>query len=487
MAQEYTFTQDSLGMLLDLAASGKGGGLIDAFKSGDEATIRKKALTETLLYGGGGMFSVCAPDALINASLNDDGFASAIPWMPTTDDVRRQAAITSIGDLAGGSQPADQCADPPGSNWKGCELEWCLGRIRAKSPEYDRLDLGTRWCNKFPVYRMFGAISIGGQQVVARGSRIQNDAEWGAVAAAIHIRQTLGRWLYTGNPASNPNMFRGLQLLINTGYVDFRTHITCGALDSKVENYENDCIGDPDSTKNIVNYLEAVVQRIVQRARDAGLGMPRAQDFVLLMRTEMAEALYTHYACNIGPCGTGSGAALMTGATTPSQIQIVSADWARSTAESMRNRNVLRVYGMDLPVVTDDYMPFTTLSGGRRVSDIYILLRQISGMPILFGEYQNFNAGVGDAMTGFTSELYGGRVVDGGRFYVWQDRTNTCFDTRVAVKPRLIAAAPFLQGRITNVCAEPLNPPLSAYPPDGTPYYPDGGTYEAWYDAGDCH
>ena len=115
-----------------------------------------------------------------------------------------------------------------------------------------------------------------------------------------------------------------------------------------------------------------------------------------------------------------------------------------------------------------------------------ILTLQIGGFPIVHGEFQDFRAGRGDAITGYSQELYGGTVTDGGRFYVWQDRTNTCFDTRVALKPRLIIAAPFLQGRITNVCVEPLNPPLSSYPPDGSPYAFTDGAYDAWYDAGNC-
>jgi len=141
---------------------------------------------------------------------------------------------------------------------------------------------------------------------------------------------------------------------------------------------------------------------------------------------------------------------------------------------------------MDIPVIEDAYMPFTTLSNGRRISDIYVLTMQVAGMPIVYGEYQDFRLGVPTDVAGNPQELYGGRPTDDGRFYVWQERRNTCFDVRVALKPRLVVALPFLQGRVSNVCATPLNPPLSAYPPDGSPYYPDGGAYEAWYDVGEC-
>ena len=229
-----TMSRQGLQMLVQLAQRGEGSALLDILD--DEPAIRQKQLTNTLLYGGGGLFSICADDTLINASVNDDGFVSVIPWLPTVEDARRQPAISAIGDLAGTAQPADQCADPPRADWRGCEIEWCLGRIRARSPEYDRLDLGTRWCEKYPIFRTFGDVTLGGQVVVPRGTRIQNDAEWGAVAAAVHVRQTLGRWVYTADPNNNANKFRGLQLLVNTGYVDLRSQLACPAIDPKVEN-----------------------------------------------------------------------------------------------------------------------------------------------------------------------------------------------------------------------------------------------------------
>lgn len=476
--------QNTLSMLVRLAESGQADTLLGLLGSDmGGVAVRRKALTNTLLYGNGGLFTVCADDNLINASVNDDGICAVIPWKPTVNDVRRQPVITAIGHLDGGAQPTDQCGDPPVSDWRGCELEWCTGRIRGRSPEYDRLDLGTRWCEKYPIFRTFGSLTVGGDIIAPTGTQIQNDAEWGAVAAAIQTRQILGRWIYTGHRATNRNMFDGFQILVNTGYTDVQSRIACPAVDSKIENYEGDCVNDETSTKNVYSYLEAVVQRIMQRARQAGLGRPKAEDMVLVMRSEMAEALYEYWACQIGPCSTTVPAQ----GTLTNQVQFVSADWARQFADDLRRREVLLVHGMHIPVVTDDYMPFTNGPGvNERLSDIYVLTLQISGLPNIYGEYQDFRAGVGDRVTGFQEELYGGQPTDEGRFYVWQERTNTCFDVRLAIKPRLVIAMPFLCGRVTNICARPLNPPLSSYPPDGSPYYPDGGAHDATYDAGDC-
>jgi hypothetical protein len=474
--------------LIKLAESGQAETLLKLLGNniqGNWATQRK-ALSNTLLYGSGGLFSICADDNLINASVNDDGIVAALPWKPTIADVRRQPLITAMGHLAGTAQPEDQCADPPVADWRGCEIEWCLGRIRGRSPQYDRTDLGTRWCEKYPVFRTFGSVTLGGETIVPNGTQIENDAEWGAVMAAVQVKQILGRWMYTGNRTTNRHMFDGLQVLINTGYVDLHSKVACYAADSKVEDFESDCIGDPATTKSIYGYMDAVVQRIIQRARQAGLGQPRPEDMIILCRTEMAEALYEYFVCNMGACATGFGAQQFGANQYPTQVQVVTADWARQQADAMRRGSYLRVHGMKIPVVTDDYMPFTNATGDKRISDIYILTLQCSGLPLVYGEYQDMRAGIGDDVTGMYEELYGARVTDEGRFYVWQERTNTCFDMRLSLKPRLVVAAPFLQGRISNVCAQPLNPPLSSYPPDGSPYYPDGGAYSTWYDAGQC-
>jgi len=370
--------EQQLQLLVRLAETGQADKLLQLL--GSNVGQHQKQLTSSLLYGGGGLFTICASDQLVNASLNDVGLAGYLPWLPTTYEVRRQAAVTAIGDLAGSEQPDDQCADPPGTSWKGCEIEWCLGRIRHRSPEYDRLDQGERWCEKMPRFRLFGNVSVGGAVIAPQGSQIDNDAEWGAVQAAVGIRQTLGRWLYTGNRATSNNMFNGLQVLVNTGYVDVKSRIACPALDADVKDFEGDCITDSTITKNIYRYLDAVVGRIQQRAVGAGLDMPGADDLRIVARSEVVNALYEYWACSTSQCTVAQGLT-------------IAADWSRQTADDLRNKNRLRVRGMDIPVISDDYQPFAVSTGGTGwMSDIYVLTMQVGGLPIVFGEYRDFNA-----------------------------------------------------------------------------------------------
>lgn len=462
----------ALELLVKLAESGQAEHIAGIFKQNQELAVRNRQITAaslsgTLLYGQGGLFTMCADDSLINASLSDQGLAAAIPWLPTQATVRRQALLTHVGLLEDDTEVLDQCEDPESAYYRTCEVEWCLGRIRRKSEPYDRLDLGMRWCENQPMYRLFGSITVGGEVVAPMGTMIGNDAEWGAVTAAAAIRQRLGNWLYTGNRALNVNMFDGLSVLVNTGYTDLKTTQPCEAVDSDVKTYGY-CIG-ASNAPNIYNYLDAIVTRIIQRATGAGFDPPRATDMLIVAPSPHINALYEYWACVLGPCGT-----MPTGSTGQ---QTTDAAWARAEADRLRTAGVLRIHGMDIPVLADDYQPLIEGDPNEYWADIYVLTLSLGGRPIVFGEYQDFSKGVGDAITGYSQELYGGRVTDGGRFYVWQERTNTCFDTRVALKPRLIILAPFVQGRLGDVCASTLQEPVA---PPPSPYAFTGGSSVSW-------
>lgn len=462
----------TLELLVKLAESGQAGAIAGIFQQNQELALRNRqitsaTLTGTLLYGQGGLFTMCADDALINASLQDQGLAAAIPWLPTRATVRRQPLLTHMGMLEDDTEPTDQCEDPESAYYRTCEIEWCLGRIRRKSEPYDRLDIGMLWCENQPIYRLFGSVTVGGEVIAPMGTMIANDAEWGAVTAAAAIRQRLGHWLYVGNRAVNVNMFDGLQTLVNTGYTDLATTRPCEAVDSELKTYGY-CIGATNAP-NIYNYLDALVTRIIQRATGAGFDPPKATDMLIVAPSPHINALYEYWACSLGPCGT-----LPVGSTATMRVD---AAWARNTADDLRKRGVLRIHGMDIPVLADDYQPLVEGNENEYWADIYVLTLQLGGRPIVFGEHQDFSAGIGDAITGYSQELYGGRVTDGGRFYVWQERTNTCFDTRVALKPRLVILAPFVQGRLEDVCASTLQEPVA---PPPSPYAFTTGRSVAW-------
>ena len=97
-------------------------------------------------------------------------------------------------------------------------------------------------------------------------------------------------------------------------------------------------------------------------------------------------------------------------------------------------------------------------------------------MPILFGEYQDLNATSGAVLASLMNFNLGTKykITDGGRFLTWSETKNSCFDVRVGWRGRVVLLAPQLQGRIDNVCWEPVQHSVDALHPTGL-YGVDGG------------
>ena len=56
-----------------------------------------------------------------------------------------------------------------------------------------------------------------------------------------------------------------------------------------------------------------------------------------------------------------------------------------------------------------------------------------------------------------------------------RDNSRGCFDVQVYTKPRIVARAPWLLGRIQNVCCDVLEQPLPDSTASGGVYELDGG------------
>jgi len=85
-------------------------------------------------------------------------------------------------------------------------------------------------------------------------------------------------------------------------------------------------------------------------------------------------------------------------------------------------------------------------------------------LRVFYGQYQDF----AKTLSGVPAEnlVFGARVTDGGRFLSYSKSVNECFNESVLFKPRLKLAAPWLQGRLTNVCAPFDIPPAVSTPGD---------------------
>ena len=77
--------QQTLDQLVRLAETGEAANIAKIFQGAQNFAVVNRqqlaasGLSQTLLYGQGGLFTMCADDTIINASLNDAGIAAAIP------------------------------------------------------------------------------------------------------------------------------------------------------------------------------------------------------------------------------------------------------------------------------------------------------------------------------------------------------------------------------------------------------------------------
>jgi hypothetical protein len=124
------------------------------------------------------------------------------------------------------------------------------------------------------------------------------------------------------------------------------------------------------------------------------------------------------------------------------------------------------VDGVPVPIITTTWIPETesTVNGTKVFcSDIFVLTRKVGAGPVFFGQYQDFAA----TLAGVDIQQYGrARVSDGGKVLIWAQSENDCTSVSTLVRARLVLNAPWLQGRITNVCAPFTLTPLSAVPGD---------------------
>ena len=95
----------------------------------------------------------------------------------------------------------------------------------------------------------------------------------------------------------------------------------------------------------------------------------------------------------------------------------------------------------------------------------------------------NINAPVSvDGGTGFDKLVILGTefaddiaITDGGRYAIIRDNERGCFDVQEYVKPRIVAVAPWLLGRVQNVCCDVLQEPYPDVTGSGRVYELDGG------------
>jgi hypothetical protein len=218
-----------------------------------------------------------------------------------------------------------------------------------------------------------------------------------------------------------------------------------------------------DGTYSIREWFARQVQQFSYRAEGAGLDWDTAQMFIT-MTQNMWETVARVYSC--------AGVDLCANNSSDANVSVnMSADESQRRYEQLLNSKSLPILGRMYPVVIDNMMDETDNGDGTYTSDIYFITTVINGENVMYGEYQDFSQTFGSAAAELTRIFGSGNSdiawTDGGRYALLKSQLRGCFDLQLILKPRIVARAPFLAGRIQNALASPLS--------EG---FPDSDTYD---------
>ncbi len=410
-------------------------------------------------YSGTGLFSACGfQDAILTAFVGEgESIIDDLPWYPTVYSDTRWEVITQIVSN-GEAEPTADCADCPTSYLRTCWLNTCFGRYCRSSQEFS-YERAFEMAPGATPRRLIGGIS-GLPDMLSWGNGQQLTVEdMLAVVAGYSLRNLLVDQAYQGNPAvggaAGYQEMAGLAMLINTGLPDAFNGQACGALDSDIKPFTG-CVGDAGASD--ISRMLAYLRRQAHYRAIQGKLRPELLRDEIRMRYEMWEEIaeayplleYTRMGANTFAAETMLG-----------------------RVNEIKTRQALPVDNAWVPVKFDSGIPAVVNGLGNRITaDIYYMNRYYGQEPLIYGEYFDMRV-PGRALQEsvfFRGAMQNGKLnpVDGGRFLiVLDDVRGECINARAVIRPRILVKAPWLQGRITDVCVRLLQPfPSPEYPQD---------------------
>jgi len=406
-------------------------------------------------YDVGGLFGRCdGPSTLINAMVGPIGIEKVLTWVGNNTEYEFVDALTAF--LESGSEQTSQCGDCATVAAKACAQFYCFGRFCRQTAEMQFDRIGIKANANVPVKTLFGSITdAGGNTIVGMNEQITDAFYLQSRMAGYALRYKNSDMIWTGNPANSTGPYQeynGLQQIVNTGKFDAYTQLLCTALDSFLLDFGNN---NPTSagTYAIQNWFRRMVNQFQTRAGGAGMDWATATMYIA-MTPNAWDHVARAYACDgLDLCSTGDAA---------DREITQSADQARARYEEYLSRMAVPVYGRWYPVLLDTQIPETTGQANGICSDVYFLTTAINGEELLYGEYQDFQQTYGRVRNELTA-MFGSddiAITDNGRYALVRDNVRGCFDLQIYTKPRLVALAPWLLGRVQNVCASLVGQPL---------------------------
>lgn len=476
--------------------SGVGGMSVEQFMIGmAELLARGGALSKTTKdadttgfainpHGKGGLFGVLglSPD-VVNAMVAPlAGLAAELPVM-MSNETNPLFSILTGQTASTGEEPSAPCVGgkQPG-NLKQCIQTWPFGRITMDSNPM-RIDQAGQIINRgeFLDQRLVGNpfADVPMPKQVSPDEALRSYPAKLLLELMNAVQLDYRPLFYTGSylntianaPDNGYVEYFGLNYIINPGYRDAIANVACPAADPTVAAFGGQNVGTASSA--IINLMVELYWFVDYLAQQTKL---QPAQWCWAMRQSLFRELtkiwpcaYYTYQCTVLPTGGDNRG-------------IVDARDMRELRDDMYNNQFLLIDGKRVDVILDDAIPETYEGGGAYESDIYLVCKTISGnTKALYQDYFNWRApyGAAEAIRLLKSSNY--EITPDARYIIhYMPPTYWCNQISLLTRPRLVARAPFLNGRITDVRYTPMFHERVPFQSD--PYnYKDGGqtTYAA--------
>lgn len=435
------------------------------------------------VYGTGGLLALGGVrNPVISAvQIPQNTLAKRLPSRTTNILNELVAYVTEATGTAAGSEPAGPCDDPPvAGGFKTATVAAPLGRYSRQSGVIDLSAQGLYLNRCVQPLDFVGGLGndnplvptglTGGTQDMVRNAYAMALSELGLAFVRL-----LGPQIWRGNPTNNNvgggyKEFKGLDLWINTGYVDSVTSTAAPTLDSDVRAFGGANIGTAPNGATLVATLVNMVRNLRKRAEDIGLSPVK---LAFAMRWATFQAITEVWPCSFLTYRCGPD----TTAGTPITMSATELDTYR---KEMRSGPFLWVDGEKIEVIIDDFIletrPDAVAAPNDYQSDIYLLPMSYAGNRAgIYLEFVDFAApnGLIEAAKAFAPT--GSYVAsDGGRFVIHKKPVNNfCAQILGLTLPRLLLEVPHLAGRLTGVRYSTMKHEASAI--IGEPTYIGGG------------
>lgn len=436
-----------------------------------------------MVHGDGSMFGAVQvgidPD-VISTMMYWRGVAELLPRDPVRTIEQFLPFITGV-EPTSSTEPTTECGDCISGESEACVQHFPTAKVCRETKAMtlqkaiERLNRGDIDLNLLNDQLGSNSPWHPGASFTTQGEIMQVATAWALLFELPPLfMHALGPMTYTGNPVNNNGNayreFRGLELLVNTGFVDAFANVTCPALDSDLKDVN---YGDIKTTTNpsVMETLEMAHYYVRNNARGQRLDPVQ---WAVVLRPELWQIMSSLLPYQ-------SILATMMNATVPAQYEVViDGQSLVNERNAIRQGMTINLNGENVRVVVDDGIPESNnandanCEAGEYASDVYILpLRYLGGRPAMRIQYKDYRFMTGEIAA--TNDLIGGfyQPSPDGRFSYSLVRDGRCFKIQAETEPRIILKTPQLAARIQNVKYVPLQH-LREPNPDGSYFFKGG-------------